>query len=48
MKLSKKTKEDLAAYTDLQLAQELCDRLGYELDNDGQVVIYTGFNEEEE
>jgi hypothetical protein len=36
----------LADYSNQELAQELCDRLGYELDNDGQVVIYTGLKEE--
>lgn len=46
MKLTKKQKQDLGKYSDLEITQELCDRLGYELDNDGQVVIYTGFHED--
>lgn len=46
MKLSKAKKKALSQYSDLEIAQELCDRLGYEVDNEGQVVIYTGFEEE--
>lgn len=43
-----RTKGLLRQFTDLELAQELCDRLGYELDDDGQVVIYTGYVEIED
>jgi hypothetical protein len=48
VKLNKKQKQELSKFSDLELCQELCDRLGYEVDNDGQVVIYTGFNEVED
>jgi hypothetical protein len=47
MKLSKAKKKSLSQYSNLELAQELCDRLGYEVDNEGQVVIYTGYKEVE-
>jgi hypothetical protein len=46
MKLSKAKRKELSKFSDLELCQEVCDRLGYEVDNDGQVVIYTGFEEE--
>jgi hypothetical protein len=46
VKLSKAKKKKLEEFSDLEIAQELCDRLGYEVDNEGQVVIYTGFEEE--
>lgn len=47
MKLTKKQKTELSKFSDLELCQEVCDRLGFEEDNDGQVVIYTGFHRDD-
>lgn len=40
-----RTKDLLRQFTDLELAQELCDRLGHELDEDDKIVIRTNFVE---